>query len=183
MSAICCARTILDDFVDEVLPHVDVLGLFTSANDVVAPFNARGVVLAYWGRLLLLNQRRSRRARRYRTSHQAADAEQYSASAVESAVVFCIFDLDMLGDFMYIMTIPDVDLRDDLLPQSALAYPDNRSISFVPLRYLILKLGCAARYSMRWCRAAHCTKSADAKQRANCDTANVISNRIHVAAN
>ncbi len=47
-------RTILDDFVSEVLPDVDVLGSFPSANDVVAPFNAGGVVLIYRGGLLLL---------------------------------------------------------------------------------------------------------------------------------
>ncbi len=38
----------------EVLPDVDVLGSFTSADDVVALFDARRVVLVYRGRLLLL---------------------------------------------------------------------------------------------------------------------------------
>ena len=46
--------TILDDFVVEVLPDVNMLGSFTSADDVVAPFDARGVVLVYRGGLLLL---------------------------------------------------------------------------------------------------------------------------------
>jgi hypothetical protein len=40
--------------VDEVLQDIDVRGSLTSANDVVAPFNARSVVLVYQGRLLLL---------------------------------------------------------------------------------------------------------------------------------
>ena len=42
--------TILNDFVGEVLPDVDVLGTFPSSNDVVTPFDARGVVLVYWSR-------------------------------------------------------------------------------------------------------------------------------------
>jgi hypothetical protein len=36
------------------IPDVNVLGLFTFAKDVVAPFNARCVVLVYRGGLLLL---------------------------------------------------------------------------------------------------------------------------------
>ena len=44
---------ILDDFMREVLPDVNVLGPFSSADDVVAPFDARGVVLVYQSRLLL----------------------------------------------------------------------------------------------------------------------------------
>jgi hypothetical protein len=176
-------RAILNDFVGEVLPNVDMLGLFPSADDVVAPFDARGVVLVYLGGLLLLESETVQRSPEVQNPQPAADAEKYSAPAVESAVVFCIFDFHIIGDLLYSITISDVDLRDELLPQSASAYPDKRSISFVPLRYLILKLGCAARYSMRWCRAAHCAKPADAQNRANCDTANEISNRIHVAAN
>ena len=69
--------------------------------------------------------------------------------AVESAVVFCIFDFHMIGDLLYSMTMPDVHLREELLPQSAAAYPAKWSSSFIPLRYCILKLECAARYSMR----------------------------------
>ena len=74
---------------------------------------------------------------------------------MESAIVFCIFDFHMICDLLYSMTMPDVDLREELLPQSASAYPDKRSTSFIPLRNRILKLGCATRYSMRWWRAAH----------------------------
>ncbi len=37
----------------EVLLDVDVLGSFTSADDDANPFDARCVVLVYWGRLLL----------------------------------------------------------------------------------------------------------------------------------
>ncbi len=51
----------------KVLPDVDVLGTFTSADNVIVPFNARGFVLVHRGR-------RSR-ARRYRISHPVADAE------------------------------------------------------------------------------------------------------------
>ena len=65
-------------------------------------------------------------------------------------MVFCIFDFHMIGDLLYSMTMPDVDLREELSPQSASAYPDKRSTSFIPLQYRILKLGCAARYSTRW---------------------------------
>ncbi len=38
----------------EVLPDVDMLSSFPSANDVVAQLDARGVVLVYWSRPLLL---------------------------------------------------------------------------------------------------------------------------------
>jgi hypothetical protein len=61
----------------------------------------------------------------------------------------------MINDILYSNIMQDVDLRDALLPQSASAYPDKISTSFIPLRYSILKLGRAARYSMRWWRAAH----------------------------
>ena len=37
--------TILDGFVDEVLPDVDVLGAFPSADDIVTALDARGVAL------------------------------------------------------------------------------------------------------------------------------------------
>ncbi len=46
-------HTILNDLVGEVLPDVDVLGLFASADDVVAPFDAHCVVLVYRGGLVL----------------------------------------------------------------------------------------------------------------------------------
>ena len=51
-----------------------------------------------------------------------------SASAVESAVVFCIFDFHAIGDLLYSMIMPDVDHRDELLPQSESAYPDNKFV-------------------------------------------------------
>ena len=44
---------VLDDLVGEVLPDVDVLGSLTAADDVVAPFNTRRVVLVDRGRLPL----------------------------------------------------------------------------------------------------------------------------------
>ncbi len=43
----------LDDLVREVLPDVNVLGPLTSSNDVVAPLDARGVVLEHLGGVLL----------------------------------------------------------------------------------------------------------------------------------
>ncbi len=61
--------------------------------------------------------------------HPAADAEYHSASAVESAVVFCIFDFHMIGDLLHSMSMPDVDLRDELLIKSASAYP-GQSVSY-----------------------------------------------------
>jgi hypothetical protein len=87
-------------------------------------------------------------------------------------VVFCIFDFNMIVDLFYIMTMPDVDLRDKVLPLFVSAYLVKRSISFIALQCLILKLGCAARYSMRWWRAAHCSEPVNAQKRANYDTAN-----------
>ena len=41
--------TVLDHFVREVLPDVNVLGALPSADDVVPPFDARGVVLVHRG--------------------------------------------------------------------------------------------------------------------------------------
>ncbi len=39
--------TVLDDFMGAVLPDVDVLVTFPTLYDVVAPLNARGVLLVY----------------------------------------------------------------------------------------------------------------------------------------
>jgi hypothetical protein len=44
---------ILDDFVGEVLPNVNVLGAPPTTNDVVSPLDARRVVLVHWCRKLL----------------------------------------------------------------------------------------------------------------------------------
>ena len=44
---------VLDHLVGEVLPNVYVLGSLTAADDVVAPFNTRRVVLVDRGRLPL----------------------------------------------------------------------------------------------------------------------------------
>ena len=44
---------VLDDLVREVLPDVNMLGPLTSSNDVVAPLDARGVVLEHLGGVLL----------------------------------------------------------------------------------------------------------------------------------
>ncbi len=59
MSAICDAVephfTVLNDFMGEVLPDVNMLGSFMSANDVVPPIDARDVLLDNKGRLCLPN--------------------------------------------------------------------------------------------------------------------------------
>ncbi len=44
---------VLDDLVRKVLPDVNMLGPLTSSNDVVAPLDARGVVLEHLGGVLL----------------------------------------------------------------------------------------------------------------------------------
>ncbi len=44
---------VLDDPVREVLPDVNMLGPLASSNDVVAPLDARGVVLEHLGGVLL----------------------------------------------------------------------------------------------------------------------------------
>ena len=48
-------------------------------------------------------------------------------SAVESAVVPCIFDFHVIGDLLYSMAMLDVDLRDELLPPpgQSVSYPCN----------------------------------------------------------
>jgi hypothetical protein len=35
---------------------------------------------------------------------------------------------------LHSITVPDVDLLDELLPQSVSAYPERRSTSFTPLQ-------------------------------------------------
>ncbi len=72
----------------------------------------------------------SRRNRGYRTAIAAVDVEHYSASAVARAVVFCIFDLHEIGDLLYSISMPDVDCRDERLPQSESA-TDSSFLSFV----------------------------------------------------
>ena len=47
------AFMLLDHLVGEVLPNVDVLGSLTAADDVIAPFNTRSVVLVDRGRFPL----------------------------------------------------------------------------------------------------------------------------------
>ncbi len=48
-----CHLAILDHFVRKVFPDVDVLGTLPSADDVVPPLDARGVVLVHRSRGLL----------------------------------------------------------------------------------------------------------------------------------
>ena len=85
---------------------------------------------------------------------------------MESAVVFYIFDFHMIGNLLYRMTMPDVDLREEQLPQSASTYLDKRSTSFIALRYSIyLEAGVCSKVfheMMENCplgRADRCTKS------------------------
>ena len=66
---------ILDNCMSKVFPYVDVLGTFPAADDVVSPFDARGVVLVYRGRLLLRESETVKSALRYKTSQPAIDAE------------------------------------------------------------------------------------------------------------
>jgi hypothetical protein len=87
------------------------LGSLPSTSDVVSPLDARSVVLAHWSGTSWANPSRSWRLRRYRTSTPAADAEEYPASAVDRAVVFCIFDCHMIGDSWYNTKFPGLDLR------------------------------------------------------------------------
>ncbi len=60
-----------------------------------------------------------------------------------------IFDFQDIGKELYSMTMPDVDLQDELLPQSESAYPDNRFVFPWLRQYVILKLGLPSKYSMR----------------------------------
>ena len=64
--------TVLDDFVDEVLPEIDVLGTFPSADDAVTPRDARCVVLVYRGRLLLLKTKTQAVQKRPEIQHLTA---------------------------------------------------------------------------------------------------------------
>ncbi len=75
---------------------------------VVAPFDAHChcvvTVLAHWSRLLLCKTSLSRRAQWYKTLVLAVDAEKYLASAVESAEIFCVFDLHRISALLYLMS-------------------------------------------------------------------------------
>ncbi len=63
------------------------------------------------------------------------------------------------------VSMPEVDRREELLPQSESAYPESRFEFSAPRWYVILKLGLLSRYSMRWCSAAHCSaRSTEASQ-------------------
>jgi hypothetical protein len=122
---------ILDHLMSEFLPDINVLRALSSTNDV-APHSMHAVVSSYtgvgeaWAKPML--SRRLQRSR-YRTSVAAVDAEQYSASAVDSAVVFCIFECQRIGpgDLLYRQRFPDVERREELLPQSESAKPYSPS--------------------------------------------------------
>ncbi len=46
------------------------------------------------------------------------------AFAAEKAIVFCVFDINMIGALLYIMRVIDFDCHEKQLPQSVSAYPD-----------------------------------------------------------
>jgi hypothetical protein len=93
---------ILNNFMRKVFPDVNVLGALPAAYDIVSPFNACSIVFINWSRFLVLCMRM------YRTSVAAVDAEFYSASAVDRAVVFCNLDRQRTGDSLYKHRLPDV---------------------------------------------------------------------------
>ncbi len=67
--------TILDDFVRKVLSDVNVLGPFSSTNDVVSPLDACQVILVDWCGFCWAKSSRSSKYWRYKTSITAVDAE------------------------------------------------------------------------------------------------------------
>ncbi len=96
----------------KVLADINVLCSFTSADDIVAPLDARGVVLVHWcGRLL------SDTKLRYRISVQAASSTLPLPWREPQSLI--IFDFHMIGALLYNMSVPDVDHREKLFPQSA----------------------------------------------------------------
>jgi hypothetical protein len=127
MSAICdevetLTRhfTILNYFVGEVLPVVDMVGSFTPANDVVTLLNAPVVVLVDRGGLLLPESAAEQNCPEVRDL-----IEQPVLNRTRPPLR--IFDFHVIGALLYIMIMPDVDLLDDsdvdlweeLLPLSA----------------------------------------------------------------
>ncbi len=79
------------------------------------------------------------------------DAELYSASAKESATLFCILDLHSTGQLYWAMK-PVVDRRERLLPQSEAVQPSSPPTE--SLRYVSLKLDQCTRYPTRCVNAA-----------------------------
>ncbi len=179
--------SILNYFVGEVLPDVNVLGLFPTPDDVAAPFDARGVVVvdrcrrqvgACWAKSIL-----SRRLRKYKTS--VAAVEDYPAYSVERAVVFCIFERQRTGELFYKHRLPYVERRDELFPhwQSESVNPDQPSSTPERRRYVSSKLKKPSRHSIRWCKTGLWDGPAGAQNSVNVDTEKDVSHLIHGAAN
>jgi hypothetical protein len=91
--------TILERFMGEVLPDVDVLGTLSASDDIVAPLNASVVVLILVDRVSM-------------------DAEQHSASAVDRAIVSCSLDRQEIGEQLWRNKLPVVERRDKIIAQS-----------------------------------------------------------------
>jgi hypothetical protein len=94
--------------VGKVLPGVIVPGSFPAPDDVFAPFDARGFVLVHGVTSLLGETRALEEVAKVQDLVAAVDAEWYSASAVERAVVFCIFKFERqrTGDVLYKHRLP-----------------------------------------------------------------------------
>ena len=60
---------VLNDLVGEVLPNVDMLGSLTAADDVVAPFNARRVVLYPYRNFPLKSENFPQMSKTFRKHH------------------------------------------------------------------------------------------------------------------
>ena len=151
-----------------------MLGTLPSADDVVSPLDARRVVLVHRGGGLLGEAHILEEVAKVKhlRGHPAAtvEAEKYSSSAVDKAVVFCIFDRQRIGHLLHKHRLPDDDRREELLPQSESAKPESPSSSPERLRWVSLKLGNPARYSIRWWSAAQCYGPAEAQNRTSDDT-------------
>jgi hypothetical protein len=57
----------------------------------------------------------------------------------------------MIGDLLDSIRLPEVDLLDELFPQSESAYPERKSRRDpAQARYVIRKLGRPSMYSIKW---------------------------------
>ncbi len=98
----------------KVLADVNVLGSFTSADDVVAPLDARGFVLIHeCGRLLS-------DAKSFQKGYEIQDLSTSRRCGVVLGLER-IFDFHMICALLYNMSVPDVDHIEQLFPQSASA--------------------------------------------------------------
>jgi hypothetical protein len=69
---------------------------------------------------------------------------------VKGAVALCILELHMIGDLLYNIKFPDVDLLEELFPQLESVYPVRRSLLTLFWKlYMSCRLLNPSRYSMR----------------------------------